>query len=153
MTYCLLIAFYLLLLIKMFQWSLYSLPSHKQGDPSFMAELKMLVRNEVLRVFEGTNCSMFFFFFLHVLSLSLFCFSSCWIWIFHLSNLAERLLSAAMPQKTPAGILASQFQGPPGPPGNDGLPGPPGEPGPPGSPGRSCGCQTELLDVDTTSEK
>lgn len=42
-----------------------------------------------------------------------------------------------MPQKTHAGIVASQYQGPPGPPGNDGLPGLPGEPGPPGPQGKS----------------
>lgn len=50
---------------------------------------------------------------------------------------AERLLSSAVQQKTPAGIVASQFKGPPGPPGKVGLPGPPGEPGPPGPHGRS----------------
>lgn len=44
-----------------------------------------------------------------------------------------------MLQKTPAGILASQVQGPPGPPGKDGLPGPPGEPGPPGAQGGTLG--------------
>lgn len=58
-----------------------------------------------------------------------------------------------MLQKTPAGLLASQFQGPPGPPGKDGLPGPPGEPGPPGPQGKHSGCQTELLDINTTSGK
>lgn len=42
-----------------------------------------------------------------------------------------------MRQKTPAGILALPFQGPPGPPGKDGSPGPPGEPGPTGPQGRS----------------
>ncbi|KAF0027388.1 hypothetical protein F2P81_020129 [Scophthalmus maximus] len=47
----------------------------------------------------------------------------------------EKLSSAAMLQKTPAGILASQVQGPAGPPGKDGLPGPPGEPGPAGPQG------------------
>lgn len=48
---------------------------------------------------------------------------------------AEKLSGTGMTQKTPAGILASQVQGPPGPPGRDGLPGSPGEPGSPGPPG------------------
>lgn len=74
---------------------------------------------------------------------------------FHLINVGlyfccpvERLSSSTMVQKTPAGILASQFQGPPGNPSKDGLPGPPGEPGPPGPQGRGTGCQSELLDVN-----
>lgn len=69
---------------------------------------------------------------------------------FYFSCLVEKLSSVAMQQKTPAGILASQVQGPPGPRGKDGLPGPPGEPGPPGPQGRSSGCQGEVLDVNTT---
>lgn len=58
-----------------------------------------------------------------------------------------------MRQKTPAGILASQIQGPPGPPGKDGTPGPPGEPGPPGPQGRSSGQMAELLLEMKTSSK
>lgn len=129
----------------MFQWSFYSSPPRTQGDPSFMEDLKMLIRNEVLRVFEGTNCSKSIW---HVSSLF-----ACILNVdVHPSYLAERLSGAAMPQKTHAGILASQVQGPPGPPGKDGLPGPPGEPGPPGAQGRISCCQTELLGVNTTSE-
>lgn len=107
----------------------------------------MFIRNEVLRVFEGTK--LFYMFPLHLYSL-VFCILNVDLC---LSYLVERLSSAAMPQKTHAGILASQVQGPPGSPGKDGLPGPPGEPGPPGPQGRSSGCHSELLDVNTTSEK
>lgn len=118
-----------------------------QGDPGFMANLKMFIRSEVLKVFEGTTLFQIYLenFFQHLHShLN-----------FHLINVGfyfccpvERLSSSTMVQKTPAGILASQFQGPPGNPGNDGLPGPPGEPGPPGPQGRCTGCQTELLGVN-----
>lgn len=118
---------------------------HTQGDPGFMVELRMFIRNEVLKVFEGTTCSKFILYFF---SHHFYCHL-----IFHLINVGfyfsypvERLSSSTMVQKTPAGILASQFQGPPGLPGKDGLPGPPGEPGPPGPQGRRTGCQTEPLD-------
>lgn len=52
---------------------------------------------------------------------------------------AERMSSSITLQKTPAGILASNGQGPPGPPGKDGFPGPPGVPGSPGPQGKDTG--------------
>lgn len=106
----------------------------------------MFIRNEVLRVFEGTNRSKKLFYMVSKLLYPHVNF-------FNFSYPVERLSSAAGMQKTPAGILASQFQGPPGPPGNDGFPGPQGEPGPPGPQGRSTGCQAELLGVSITSGK
>lgn len=112
---------------------------HSQGDTSFMEELKMFIRNEVLRVFEGKNSFQMTFF-----CFCVFRHSEC-CWFFCFSNLVEKLSSTAAVQKTPAGILASQVHGPPGPPGKDGLPGPPGEPGPPGPHGKSSGCNSELL--------
>lgn len=99
----------------------------------------MIIQNEVLRVIEGSTflipplfcvvCSVTSSVILHVRSL--------------VSPTAGRLLGAAALQKTPAGILAPQVQGPPGPPGKDGLPGPQGVPGPPGPQGRSCSWQVE----------
>lgn len=120
-----------------------------------MEEFKIFIKNEVLRIFEGTTCSIFFF--LSLLSICILCFSVFFCHLsdilnvnFYFSYFAEKISTTAMLQKTPAGILASQIQGPPGAPGKDGLPGPPGEPGPPGPQGKSSGCQGEVLDVNTT---
>lgn len=79
--------------------------------------------------------------------------SPFWMWVVSFWYLVEKLSSSAVPQKTHAGILASQIHGPPGAPGKDGLPGTPGEPGPPGTHGKSSGCQTQLLDLNINSEK
>lgn len=68
----------------------------------------------------------------------LFGVHSCDLFSFFFSNFphsAERISSSIAVQKTPAGILASNGQGPPGPPGKDGFPGPPGVPGSPGPQG------------------
>lgn len=113
-----------------------------QDDPSFTEELKIFIQSEVMRIFEGKNSLTFNLVdvFLFTLTPPLYVIlqvftNTAFLKMF--SCPAEKVSGTATQQKTPAGILASPFQGPPGPPGKDGSSGPPGEPGPPGPQGSS----------------
>lgn len=151
MTYCLLIVFFLVKNASV-KCALFSLLKYRMTPVSwknskclsrmkYWGSLKVQIVQNVFSMFFFLYCPSVFSVFLPYVILFLNFIFSC---------LVEKLSSTAMLQKTPAGILASQVQGPPGPPGKDGLPGPPGEPGPPGSQGRNSDCQGEVLDVNTS---
>lgn len=101
---------------------------HMQDNTGFMEELRIFIRTEVLKIFEGITpiglCRA------HVPATGSH---------FSPPYSTERISSSIKLQKTPAGILASNGQGPPGPPGKEGLTGPPGVPGPPGPQGMDIG--------------
>ncbi|CAL8359714.1 unnamed protein product [Boreogadus saida] len=116
-------------------------PPGQLNDASSMEEIKMFIRNEVLRVFEDAEARF------------------CRLNDHHQANKgcqkeeleaqstrplqdlflpsspihAGSVIAYTTLQKTPVGLLASHVtQGPPGPSGKDGTPGPSGEPGTPG---------------------
>lgn len=105
--------------------------THTQDDPGFMAELRIFIRKEVLKIFEGMTL---FHLYWTCIPASCSYFLSCVP-----PHSTDRISSSIALQKTPAGILASNGHGPPGPPGKEGLPGPPGLPGSPGPQGMGTG--------------